>query len=145
MSAGAVADAGRLGKRIAFTTLAMRTSLILLVLTVAAVCGPARLAAGAEPQLDQAAIHALFTNGLPNLSGLSSPDGVSGLKLQRDTLAPLVAAARPGLQGMRPNQGKGLALRRSFTPHTALALGAGMGSYYGGPDVRFTLALQYGF
>jgi hypothetical protein len=123
----------------------MRTRLILLVLTVAAVCGPARFAAGAEPRFDQAAIHALFTKAVPNLSGYRSHDELGGMKLQGDTLAPLVAAARPGLQGMRPNQGKGLALRRSFTPHTALALGAGMGAYYGGPDVRFTLALQYGF
>ena len=123
----------------------MRTSLVLLVLTVAAVCGPARFATGAEPQLDQAALHALFTNAVTNLSGHGSGDRFGVLKVQRDTLAPLLAAARPGLQGMRPNQSKGLALRQSFTPHTALALGAGMGTYYGGPDVRLMLALQYAF
>lgn len=125
---------------------AMRTTWILLVMMVAAACGPVRLAAAAGPQLDEAAIHALFINEMPAaLSAHRMPTDVGGLKLQKDTLAPLVAAARPGLQGMRPNQGKGLALRRSFTDHTALALGAGMGAYYGGPDVRFTLALQYGF
>jgi hypothetical protein len=118
---------------------------MLLVLTVAAVCGPARYAAGAGSSTDHAAVHALFTNAIPSVSGDRSHDELGSLKLQRDTLGPLVAAARPGLQGMRPNQGKGLALRRSFTPHAALALGAGMGAYSGGPDVRFTLALQYGF
>ena len=125
----------------------MRTSLILLVLTVVAVCAPARFAVGAERLSDQAAVHTLFAKGIPStLSGPGVRSGeVAGVKLQRDTLAPLVAAARPGLQGMRPNQSKGLALRRSFTSHAALALGAGMGVYYGGPDVRFTLALQYGF
>jgi hypothetical protein len=124
----------------------MRTKLMLLVLTVAAVCAPARFAAGADPRFDQSAIHALFTNGAPSaLSGHRDPGDLLGMKLQRDTLGPLFAAARPGLQGMRPNQGKALALRRSFTPNTALALGAGMGAYYGGPDVRFSLALQYAF
>jgi len=76
--------------------------------------------------------------------GLQSGE-VGGMKLQRDTLAPVVAAARAGLQGIRPNQSKGLALRRPFTSHTAFALGAGVGAHYGGPDVRLTLALQYGF
>jgi hypothetical protein len=136
-----------LGKRIASPPPAMRTKLMMLVLTVAAVCTPARFAAGAEPQFDQAAIHAFLMHGMSSaLSGnRAERAGIAGMNLQRDTLAPLVAAARPGLQGMRPNQGKGLALRRSFTSHTALALGAGMGTTYGGPDVRFSLALQYGF
>jgi hypothetical protein len=125
----------------------MRTSLVSLALVVAAVCAPARFADGAEPRFDQAAMHAVLVQEMS--SGLSGDhrDGpsVAGLRLQRDMLAPVVAAARPGLQGIRPNQSKGLALRHLFTPHTALALGAGMAAAYGGPDVRLGLALQYGF
>ena len=126
----------------------MRTSLVSLVLMVAAVCAPARFAFGAEPQFDQAAMHAVLMQEMSGgaLAG-DHADGaaVAGVRLQRDMLAPIVAAARPGLQGIRPNQSKGLALRRAFTSHTALALGAGVATTYGGTDMRLGLALQYGF
>jgi hypothetical protein len=114
---------------------------------VAAVCAPARFAAGAEPQFDQAAMHAVLMREMSSALSGDHADGavVAGMRLQRDMLAPVVAAARPGLQGIRPNQSKGLALRRAFTSHTALALGAGVAAQYGGPDVRLGLALQYGF
>jgi hypothetical protein len=114
---------------------------------VAAVCVPARFAAGAEPRFDQSAMHAVPMQVMSSTLSTQRADGaaVAGMRLQRDTLGPLSAAARPGLQGMRPNQAKGLALRRSFTPHTTLALGAGTDTSYGGPDVRLGLALQYGF
>jgi hypothetical protein len=125
----------------------MRTSLVSLALLVAAVCAPARFAAAAEPQFDQAAMHAFLMQEMSSALSGERTDGaaVAGMKLQRDTLGPLLAAVRPGLQGIRPNQGKGLALRRSFTEHTALALGAGMAAAYGGTDMRLSLALQYGF
>jgi hypothetical protein len=99
--------------------------------------------------LDQAAMHAVLMQEMSSALSGSQPDGATvaaaGLRLQRDMLAPIVAAARPGLQGIRPNQSKGLALRRSFTSHTALALGAGVATTYGGTDMRLGLALQYGF
>jgi hypothetical protein len=125
----------------------MRTKLTVLALLVAAVCVPARFAAGAEPQFDHAAMHAFLMQEMSSALSGKPTDGaaVAGLTLKRDTLGPLLAAVRPGLQGMRPNQSKGLALSRSFTEHTALALGAGVSAAYGGTDMRLGLALQYGF
>jgi hypothetical protein len=92
-------------------------------------------------------MHAFLMQEMSNALSGERRDGavVAGMLLQRDTLGPLLAAARPGLQGIRPNQSKGLALRRSFTSHTALALGAAVGTSYGSTDARLSLALQYGF
>ena len=92
-------------------------------------------------------MHAVLMQEMSGALSGDHADGaaVAGMRLQRDMLAPIVAAARPGLQGIRPNQSKGLALRRSFTEHTALAVGAGVATMYNGTDMRLGLALQYGF